>query len=117
MADLRSPLASAGVAGITTLSPGTWAAQASRLPECCGPAFRPAPMCVRSTSGRRTWPPNMYRIFAIWLTTWSQQVAMKSMNMTSTTGRRPFTAAPIAAPTIAVSLMGVSRTRSFPNCW
>jgi hypothetical protein len=42
---------------------------------------------------------------------------MKSMNMTSTTGRRPLRAAPIAAPTMAVSLMGVSRTRSLPNCW
>ena len=35
--------------------------------------------------------------------------------MISATGRRPVMAAPIAAPTIACSLMGVSQTRSGPN--
>ena len=40
---------------------------------------------------------------------------MKSMNMISSTGRRPDWAAPIATPVIAASLIGVLRTRSVPN--
>ena len=35
--------------------------------------------------------------------------------MISATGRIPVMAAPMAAPTIACSLMGVSQTRSGPN--
>ncbi len=35
--------------------------------------------------------------------------------MTSTTGRMPCIAAPIPAPTIAISEIGVLRTRSGPN--
>src|SRR2546425_121600 len=41
-----------------------------------------------------------------------KQQEMKSMNCISATGRIPIIAAPIAAPTIAASLIGVSRTRS-----
>ena len=37
------------------------------------------------------------------------------MNMTSATGRRPVSAAPLAAPTIADSVIGVSITRARPN--
>ena len=37
------------------------------------------------------------------------------MNCISHTGRRPMCAAPAAAPTIAVSAMGVSITRSAPK--
>ena len=37
------------------------------------------------------------------------------MNMISTTGLSPESAAPTAAPTIAASEIGVSRTRSAPN--
>ena len=40
---------------------------------------------------------------------------MKSANWNSTTGRRPSMAAPQAAPTNPLSLMGVSITRSAPN--
>jgi hypothetical protein len=45
----------------------------------------------------------------------SQVTAKKSLNMSSATGRRPVIAAPMTAPTIACSLIGVSRTRSGPN--
>ena len=45
----------------------------------------------------------------------SQATAKKSENMSSAIGRRPVIAAPMAAPTIACSLIGVSRTRSGPN--
>ncbi len=45
----------------------------------------------------------------------SQQTAKKSLNISSAIGRSPFIAAPIAAPMIACSLIGVSRTRSGPN--
>ena len=40
---------------------------------------------------------------------------MKSPNMISTTGRRPVTALPKAAPASASSEIGVSNTRSGPN--
>ena len=40
---------------------------------------------------------------------------MKSMNMSSATGRRPVVAAPTAAPMKPLSVMGVSRTRSRPK--
>jgi hypothetical protein len=49
------------------------------------------------------------------LTIWLKAQAMKSMNCISTTGRRPIMPAPIAAPTIADSLIGVSITRSGPK--
>src|SRR5207249_1580103 len=40
---------------------------------------------------------------------------MKSMNMSSATGRRPVVAAPTAMPMRPVSLIGVSMTRSAPK--
>ena len=40
---------------------------------------------------------------------------MKSAHMISTTGRMPSIAAPIAEPRIALSEIGVSKTRSAPN--
>ena len=40
---------------------------------------------------------------------------MKSWYMISTIGRMPATAAPMPAPTIAISEIGVLRTRSGPN--
>ena len=74
----------------------------------------PAPPGVRMTSGTPTVPPNMYRIFAAWFTTWSIATRMKLIVMISTTGRRPIIAAPMPAPTKPSSEMGVSRTRSAP---
>ena len=41
----------------------------------------------------------------------------KSLNMISTIGRMPLMAAPAAAPVMACSERGVSRTRSSPNSW
>ena len=40
---------------------------------------------------------------------------MKSANISSTIGRMPSTAAPMPSPMKAVSEIGVSITRSFPN--
>ena len=40
----------------------------------------------------------------------------KSANISSTTGRIPSTAAPMPRPMNAVSEIGVSSTRSGPNC-
>ena len=45
----------------------------------------------------------------------SQQTAKKSENMISAIGRSPVMAAPIAAPRIACSEIGVSITRRGPN--
>ena len=57
MALLSNPLASAGVDGMTTFSPGQWASQASRLCECWQPAPNPAPAFMRTTSGKLDLPP------------------------------------------------------------
>jgi len=72
-------------------------------------------LAVRITSGSDTWPSVIYLVLATWFAIMSQHVARKSENMISTTGLRPVIAAPIAAPTIACSEIGVSRTRSAPN--
>src|SRR5690349_11262056 len=82
---------------------------------CCAPGDQPAPPCVRTTRGTFSWPPDMYRCFAAWLTICSIASVMKSSYMISTTGRMPCIAAPIPAPTIAISEIGVLRTRSGPN--
>ena len=61
------------------------------------------------------WLPNMYRILAIWFTMLSMAQVTKSMNMISTTGRRPQAAAPAAMDVRLASLMGVSTTRGGPT--
>ena len=100
---------------MTTLSPGMWVSHASRLWECWAPARPPEPPWVRRTIGTDSWPPDMKCALAAWLTSWSSASVMKSMNMISTTGRRPAWAAPTATPHTAPSLIGVLRTRSRPN--
>jgi hypothetical protein len=57
----------------------------------------------------------MKRVLAIWLATMSQQTAKKSENIISAMGLNPVIAAPIVAPTMACSAIGVSRTRMDPN--
>ena len=113
---ISSPLASYGFDGAATFSPGTWVNTGSRLWLCCAAARSPAPHIVRIVTGVTAFPPNMYRNFAAWLKIWSKQTPMKSMNMSSTTGRRPPVAAPTAAPMNADSEIGVSSTRpgNFP---
>src|SRR6201992_373806 len=56
----------------------------------------------------------MNRSLAALLISWSAAIPMQSMLMISATGSMPSIAAPIAAPTIAASDIGVSRTRSWP---
>ncbi len=51
-----SPTTSAGVDGATTFSPGMAIAQPSTLWLCWAPKRRPAPLAVRSTSGKRDLP-------------------------------------------------------------
>jgi hypothetical protein len=115
MAACSSPLASAGLDGITTLSPGVWAYQASWLWECWAAAPVPDPNGSRTTMGTLTAPPSMNHTLAAWLTSWSMAWAVKSENCSSATGRMPHRAAPTAAPTIASSAIGVSRIRSAPK--
>ena len=105
---------SAGVDGMTTLSPGMWASSASRLCECWLPEERPAPNWVRTVSAISAAPPVMNGSLAAWLSSWSKQTPRKSRYISSTTGRIPAMAAPTPRPMIAVSEIGVSRTRS-PN--
>ncbi len=89
--------------------------QFSTLWECWAPKRDPPPLAVRITMGKLTWPPVMYRLLAISLATMSQQTARKSENMISAITGIPVIAAPMAAPRIACSEMGVSRIRSGPN--
>jgi len=103
---------SAGLDGITTVSPGIWARRASRLCECWLPDDRPAPNWVRTVRPMVAAPPVMNGSLAAWLSNWSRQTPRKSRYITSTTGRSPAMAAPTPSPTMAVSEMGVSRTRS-----
>lgn len=91
-----------------------WANSASRLWLCCAHEPGVAPCCVRIVSRGISAPPETYLAFATWFTIWSIATSRKSPYITSTTGRRPDTAAPSAVPIIADSLIGVSNTRS-PN--
>ena len=70
---------------------------------------------MRITSGTFTWAPNMYRIDAALLITWSSASSEKLIVISSTTGRSPAIAAPTPMPTIVFSEIGVSRTRFSPN--
>src|SRR3954452_25438104 len=88
---------------------------ASSCCACWAPGLQPAPPCVRTVSGTVSWPPDTYRCFAAWLTICSSESVRKSSYMISTTGRIPAIAAPMPAPTIAISEIGVLRTRSAPN--
>src|SRR3954449_1647711 len=115
MDDHNSPRTSSGVEANTTLRPGMCTNHASSCCACCAPGDHPAPPCVRKTTGTVSCPPDMYRIFAAWLTTCSAASVMKSSYMISATGRIPCIAAPIAAPASAISEIGVLRTRSLPN--
>ena len=108
-------MTSRGFDGATTFSPGTAMAQFSTDCECWAPKRSPAPLAQRTTSGSVSWPSDMYLLLAISLAIRSQQTAKKSLNMISAIGRRPVMAAPIAAPRMACSLIGVSRTRCGPN--
>jgi len=78
----------------------------------CSP---PRLIATRMTTGTGTWPPNMYAQFAAWFTIGSTARSMKSIRGWNTIGRIPAMAAPIAAPVVAFSLTGESRTRSRPN--
>jgi hypothetical protein len=73
------------------------------------------PFSVRMVSGTDVSPPNMYWNRPAWLSIWSTASPMKSAYMISAIGRDPVSAAPALLPTIALSLIGVSITRSPPN--
>ena len=109
------PTMSTGVEGATTLRPGTIMHQFSRLWLCCAPKRTPDPLAHRTTSGTASWPLLMYRVFAISFDNMSKHTGRKSENMISATTGTPVIAAPIAAPKMACSEIGVSRTRSRPN--
>jgi hypothetical protein len=58
-------------------------------------------------SGAVIRPRVSQRTFAAWFTSWSMPTKRKSAHMISTIGRRPTMAAPSAAPSIALSEIGV----------
>ena len=88
--------------------------QASSVCECVAPVARPPYTWVRTVIGAVVRPAVIKRSLAALLISWSAAIPMKSMIMISATGSSPSIAAPIAAPTIAASEIGVSSTRSWP---
>ena len=66
------------------------------------------------TSGMATCPPDMYRILAALLMTWSRARIPKLKVIHSTMGRRPTMAAPTQTPVNPSSVMGVSMTLPGP---
>src|SRR3970040_2868582 len=64
IAEVRSPLPSAGVDGITTFRPAVWMKYASGLCEWYRPPLIPPPDGARITTGAGNWPADRYRNFA-----------------------------------------------------
>ena len=95
------------------LEPGLADEPALGEPAWNGPPRTPPPVGQRITSGIG-WPERQW-VFAATVTIGSNAQETKSANCSSTTGRSPIQAAPIAAPTNPSSAIGVSSTRSSPN--
>src|SRR3984893_4950045 len=115
MAARSSPYAALGELAAATLSPGSCRYHDSPVAECCVPNRPVPPPMARTVSGTLHWPPLMKRNLGSSLTIASPAVGRKSLNMISTTGRRPATAMPSATPRNPFSQMGVLRTRLSPN--
>ncbi len=115
MAASMRPLASAGFDGTTTLRPGMWVKSPSRLDECWPADERRMPSEARSTSGTDTWPPDIDRNLAAWLTISSIAPRVNSTKLIDATGRSPVRAAPTEAAMMIASEIGMSMMRSGPN--
>ena len=89
-----------------------WQSSASTHRECWADEEVSEPCCVLTVSGALMRPRVSQRTLAAWFTSWSMPTKRKSAHMISTIGRRPTMAAPSAAPSIALSEIGVSKTRS-----
>ena len=100
-------------AGQTTLRPAVPTNQPSGEPAWNGPPRTPPPEGQRIAIGI-AWPERQC-VLAATVTIVSNGQVMKSANWSSTTGRSPIQAAPMAAPTNPSSEIGVSITRSSPN--
>ena len=87
--------------------------QPSGEPAWNGPPRTPPPVGQRIVIGI-CWPDRQC-VLAATVTIGSKAHVMKSANWSSTTGRSPIQAAPIAAPTNPSSAIGVSITRAPPN--
>ena len=114
IADFRRPFASAGVDGATIFRPGIPISQETGICEWIAPKRAPPPTTERITSGTLCRPSVRNQYLVDWLIRLSMESARKSPNMISSTGRFPDTAAPNAAPVIASSEIGVSKTRLAP---
>ncbi len=111
----NSPLASYGLDGTTTFSPGVLANQFSKFCECCELSIPAFPVGPRNTIGTLNCPPDIDIILAAPLMIWSMATREKLNVINSTMGRMPFMAAPTPIPVKPNSEMGVSITRSGPN--
>jgi len=115
IADFSNPLASAGSIQEITFKPGTFAIQLSKVWECCWANWPAAPEGPRKTIGQLNWPADWERVLAALLTIWSKARMAKFQVMNSTTGRKPFMAAPTPMPAKPSSAIGVSITLLGPN--
>ncbi len=100
--------------GQTTFSPGDADEQALRA-RTRGTARRGRRRRSARGSSSGSAIPERQCVFAATVTIGSNGQERKSANWSSTTGRSPIQAAPIAAPTKPSSEIGVSSTRSSPN--
>ena len=107
---LSRRLASAGVAGASTLRPGIWAQSAVQSCECWAPYLLPTEQ--RSTTGTRRIPADIECHLAIWLKISSPARPMKSPYISSMRLRPPSSAWPTAVAMIAASEIGELKRRS-----
>jgi len=112
----KQPITSTAFDGATTFSPRDRHRPVLHRLRVLRTEAQPA--AVAGTDDERESSPARRPCTGSWRSGWrprSQQTAKKSENITSAIGRRPVIAAPIAAPRIACSEIGVSRTRVGPN--
>ena len=95
--------------------PGACINRLSTQLECSEPAPLEEPEALRMTRGSLYSGPCMYLHLATQWKISAKQTVVKSEYISSTQGRRPVSAAPMALPMMAVSVMGVLRTRLGPN--
>src|SRR5690606_34593812 len=115
MADFSKPLASLGLEGTTTLSPGQLAYQLSKAWECVAANCPAEAVGPRNTMGQLNCPPDICLILAALFIIWSIPTKAKLKVINSTMGLLPFMAEPTAIPEKPNSEIGVSMTRIGPN--
>ena len=82
---------------------------------CWAPSWWAGPPGPRNTIGHLNCPPDICRILAALLISWSAATRLKFQVMNSMIGRSPTMAAPMPRPAKPFSMMGASMTRFSPK--